>query len=57
MEIPTFDDAKQACTIDPECRMFADNNCGSGEKYELCKGPSATMISSGCDSVIYEKGK
>ena len=57
---PTFDDAKKACTNDPKCRMFADNNCGTGEKYELCKGLSATIHDngpSGCDSTIYEKGK
>ena len=57
MGIPTFDDAKQACTIDPECTMFADNNCGSGETYELCKGPSANIKTSACDSVVYKKGK
>ena len=53
----TFDDAKQACTNDPECKMIADNDCGSGEIYDLCKGSSAKIHSSGCGSYVYEKRK
>ena len=54
-EYTTIDEAKQACNNDPECTMFADNDCGSGEKYELCGGHSAVKHESSCDSVVYEK--
>ena len=55
IEYTTIDEAKQACNNDPECTMFADNDCGSGEKYELCGGHSAVIHESSCDSVVYEK--
>ena len=53
-EYPTFDGARQACSADPECRMFFDN-CGEGAVYELCSGHSAQKVGSGCGSIAYQK--
>ena len=53
-EYQTFDVAKEACSMDSNCKMFADS-CGSGTTFKLCNDLS-TKMNSGCGSVIYEKG-
>lgn len=50
----TFDEAKEVCSSNPECKMFYDN-CGEGSYYHLCNGVSAYKVDSDCGTVLYEK--
>ena len=52
----TFDEAKEACSTDIDCKMFVDvYKHPNGRKYVLCKGLSAKKLNVSCDSVVYEK--
>ena len=52
-EYQTFDEAKEACSTDSNCKMFNDN-CGRGTLFQLCNDLS-TKMNSACGSVVYEK--
>ena len=52
----TFDEAKEACSTDIDCKMFMDvYKHPNGRKYVLCRGLSAKKLNVSCDSVVYEK--
>jgi hypothetical protein len=49
----TFDEAKEACSMNPQCKMFY-NEFGKGKQYILCCG-NVHVVPTKYGSVLYEK--
>ena len=54
---PTFDEAKEACTNDNECKYFYDESGDGIAPFIVCRGDSVELLDSGAGSIVYAKCK